>query len=227
MSTIYKPVPALKAAMLLAPCLAFLTLAQSAAWAQNAAAEAAVPRAVNYSGTAKDADGKALAGVVGATFAVYAEQSGGAALWMETQNITAATNGKYSVALGATQTAGLPPEAFNSGQGRWLGVSYNGGPEQPRVALLSVPYALEAADAQTIGGLPPSAFVLASSVAPAMEHSDTATPAAASPDTTSNVTTSGGTVNALPLWSTTTNIQSSAITQSGSGTSAKIGIGTA
>jgi hypothetical protein len=223
MTTTRKRVPALAAAILLELCLSFVT------WAQSAATDAAVPRAVNYSSTAKDAEGKAISGVVGATFAVYAEQSGGPALWMETQNITAAANGRYAVVLGGTQTAGLPPEAFNSGQGRWLGVRYNGGPEQPRVALLSVPYALEAADAQTIGGLPPSAFVLASSAAPAMAaHSDGATPAVTSPspDAASNVTTSGGTVDALPLWTTATNIQSSAIVQSGSGSTAKIGIGT-
>ncbi len=223
MTTISNRVRALAAAMLLTTCLPFFTLAQSAA------IDAAVPRAVNYSATAKDAEGKALAGVVGATFAVYAEQSGGPALWMETQNITSAANGRYAVVLGATQTAGLPPEVFSSGQGRWLGVRYNGGPEQPRVALLSVPYALEAGDAQTIGGLPPSAFMLASSAAPAIAaHSDAATPAVTSPspDTASNVTTSGGAVDTLPLWTTTTNIQSSAITQSGSGSTAKIGIGT-
>jgi hypothetical protein len=229
MLTTRNRVPALLAAMLLTPCLAFHTLAQS-----TAAEAAAVPRAVNYSGTAKDAEGKTLAGVAGATFAVYAEQSGGPALWMETQNITAASNGRYAVVLGATQTAGLPPEVFNSGQGRWLGVSYNGGPEQPRVALLSVPYALEAGDAQTIGGLPPSAFVLATPggvSAPAAARSDAATAAGVAqgvtPDGTSNVTTSGGTVNALPLWTTATNIQSSAITQTGSGSTAKIGIGVA
>ncbi len=46
-----------------------------------------------------------------------------------------------------------------------MGVSVNGEQEQPRVLLLSVPYALKAADAETIGGLPPSAFVLANRAA--------------------------------------------------------------
>jgi hypothetical protein len=40
-------------------------------------------------------------------------------------------------------------------------VRVNGGEEQPCILLLSVPYALKAADAETIGGLPPSAFALA------------------------------------------------------------------
>jgi hypothetical protein len=45
--------------------------------------------------------------------------------------------------------------------------------------------------------------------------------------TSSNVTTTGGTVNALPLWTTATNIQSSIVTQTESGSKAKIGINTA
>jgi hypothetical protein len=40
------------------------------------------------------------------------------------------------------------------------------------------------------------------------------------------VTTSGGAANAIPLFTTATNIQNSAITQTGSGTTAKIGINT-
>ena len=44
---------------------------------------------------------------------------------------------------------------FASGEARWLGVRINGGEEQPRVLLLSVPYALKAADAQLSADFPP------------------------------------------------------------------------
>ena len=37
-----------------------------------------------------------------------------------------------------------------------------GSEEEPRVALVSVPYAVKAGDAQTLGGLPASAFMRAS-----------------------------------------------------------------
>jgi hypothetical protein len=97
------------------------------------------------------------------------------------------------------------------------------------VLLLSVPYALKASDAETVGGLPPSAFVLAAPLSgPGEARASDATSSAASaePPGSSNVTTTGGTVNAVPLWTTKTNIQSSAISQTGSGTGAKIGIGT-
>ncbi len=149
---------------------------------------------------------------------------------METQNVNADGKGSYTAQLGAASTEGLPLDLFTSGGARWLGVRVNGGEEQPRVLLISVPYALKAADAETVGGLPPSAFVLATSTA----NATTAVTAAATtsssttpPPTTSDVTTSGGTVNTLPLWTTGTNIQSSSLTQTGSGSSAKVGINTA
>jgi hypothetical protein len=131
------------------------------------AAATPVPRLVRFSGIATGEDGKALTGTVGITFAIYPEQSGGSTLWMETQNVQADSTGHYSVTLGATLTEGLPLELFASGEPRWLGVQISHQPEQPRVALLSVPYALKAGDAATIGGLPPSAFVLANRTAPA------------------------------------------------------------
>ena len=56
--------------------------------------------------------------------------------------------------LGATRSTGLPGDIFLAGEARWLGVQAENLPEQPRIMLLSVPYAMKAADAQTVGGLP-------------------------------------------------------------------------
>lgn len=67
----------------------------------------------------------------------------------------------YNVQLGSTLPNELPTDLFDSGEARWLGVQPEGQAEQPRVLLLSVPYALKAADADSLGGLPLSAFVLA------------------------------------------------------------------
>ena len=55
----------------------------------------------------------------------------------------------------------LPVELFLSGEARWLDIAVEGVAPQPRRLLVSVPYALKAADAETIGGKPLSAFVLA------------------------------------------------------------------
>jgi hypothetical protein len=122
-----------------------------------------VPRLVKFAGMLKDELGKPRTGVVGVTFSVYKEQGGGAALWVETQNVELDEQGHYTALLGTTQNEGLPLQLFASGEPRWLAVRVNlsGEVEQPRVLLVSVPYALKAADADTLGGMPASAFVLA------------------------------------------------------------------
>jgi hypothetical protein len=108
-----------------------------------------VPRLVRYGGVARDLNGKPLSGVVGVTFALYAEQAGGAALWMETQNVQADAGGHYTVLLGSTKAEGLPAELFASGQARWIGVQVEQEGEQARTLLVSAPYALKAGDAET------------------------------------------------------------------------------
>jgi trimeric autotransporter adhesin len=189
-------------------------------------ASAVVPRLVNFSGKAIDADGKIVSGTAGAAFAIYSEQSGGAPLWMETQNVTADAKGNYTVQLGATKPEGLPLDLFASGEARWLGVRINGGEEGQRVLLLSVPYALKAADAETVGGLPASAFMLAGAAHAATQINIAASAQSSNPAVSSDVTTSGGTVNTLPLFTTATNVQSSILTQTGSGTTGRIGLNT-
>jgi hypothetical protein len=182
----------------------------------------ALPRLVRFGGTVKDLNGNPLTGVVGITFALYSEQSGGAALWLETQNVTADNTGRYTALLGSTKPDGLPAELFTSEQARWVGVQVSGQAEQPRVLLVSAPYALKAGDAETIGGLPPSAFVLAAppTVGTSVSEGATSSPpssssSSVSPDISSDVTTTGGTASTIPMYSTATNIQNSILTQTG------------
>src|SRR5450432_2357326 len=182
---------------------------------------AVVPSMVNFPGTLADSGGKPMTGVVGVTFLLYREPQGGAPLWMETQNVRPDKSGHYSVMLGSTTATGLPADLFVSGEARWLGVQISGQPEQPRVLLLSVPYAMKAADAETLGGLPLSAFMLATPTvnsrlaANLANGSTTASMQGAPPPASSTVTTTGGTVNAIPLFTTATNIQNSILTQTG------------
>jgi hypothetical protein len=196
-----------------------------------AAANLIVPPLVQFSGVLTDLDGKPLSGVVGVTFCLYKDSQGGAPLWMETQNVQTNKAGHYSVMLGSTTSLGLPVDLFASGTAHWLGVQPQGQREQPRVLLLSVPYALKAGDAETVGGLPPSAFVLATpnaggAISGVTNGSASSASTTSAPSTSSNVTTTGGTVSAVPLWTTATNIQSSVLTQTGTGSTAKIGINT-
>jgi len=186
------------------------------------ASSTVVPKLVNFSGRAADAQGKALSGIAGVTFAIYKDQNDGAPLWLETQNVQADARGNYTVQLGATKPDGLPLELFSSGEARWLGVRVNGGEEQPRVLLLSVPYALKAADAETLGGLPASAFMLA---APPASMTSTSIPAAATPQPlvtgTTPVTTAGGTVNKLAKFDASADITNSQVFDNGT----NVGIG--
>jgi hypothetical protein len=103
---------------------------------------ATVPRLVAFSGVLKDTLGAPLTGVQGVTFALYKEQSSGAALWIETQNVAADAEGRFTALLGATSPEGLPLDLFSTGQAQWLGIQTAGQPEQPRAFLTSVPYAL-------------------------------------------------------------------------------------
>lgn len=143
---------------LLLICSAVSLSAQQAALT---AANTVVPPLVKFSGVLADINNKPLTGTVGVTFSLYKESQSGAPLWMETQNVTLDKAGHYTVSLGSTTSQGLPASPFAAGEARWLAVQVQGQAEQPRVLLMSVPYALKALDAETIGGKPLSALQLA------------------------------------------------------------------
>ena len=120
-----------------------------------------VPNLISYSGTIHGASGNATASsrTLGVTFAIYKQSEGGAPLWLETQNVIATATGQYRVLLGSTSATGLPSDLFSPQEQRWLGVKVEGQPEQPRVLLVSVPYAMKAAEADTLAGHSASEFV--------------------------------------------------------------------
>ena len=202
---------------LLVLCLSTVVATQQA----PAGSEAVVPTLVNFSGVVRDTNGRPLTEVVGVTFSLYKESQGGAPLWLETQNVQPDKTGHYSVMLGSTTSQGLSADLFVTGEARWLAVRVQGQEEQPRVLLLSVPYALKAADAQTLGGLPASAFVQAPHGGAAGKAGATSVPGSprvatsALPPATSNVTTTGGTAQHLAMFTKATNIQNSIVLQMG------------
>jgi len=208
--------------------LGSLTIA-SAQQTGGAAGATAVPRLVHFAGSFHPPADQPT-GPVGATFAIYGEQDGGAALWSEDQNVALDANGNYAVLLGSTKNGGVPMELFAAGEARWLQVKFHLPDEvtAPRVLLVSVPYALKAADAETIGGLPPSAFVLAATTANgetgAMSGRDVAASASAS---ATPAVTGTGTTDFVPLWTDSTGtLGNSVLFQSGSGATATVGINT-
>src|SRR5580698_6619657 len=205
--------------------LALLLGATAAGFAQSTASgtnsSGSVPSLINYSGVLKDTTGKPLTSISGVTFSIYQDEQGGSPLWLETQNVQPDKYGHFTVSLGASSSQGLPSDLFSSGEARWLGVQAQGQAEQPRVMLLSVPYAMKAGDAQTIGGLPPSAFVLA---APA---SASGTSGGESPVISATTNVGGsGTTDYIPLWTSGFILGDSVLFQSGSGSTAAVGINT-
>ena len=183
-------------------------------YAEQPATSGIVPPVVKFGGVLTDASGKPVTGTVGVTFALYKDQEGGAPLWTETQNVLPDKTGHYSVMLGATSTHGLAGDLFVSGEPRWLGVQLQGQTEQARTVLMSVPYALKAADAETIGGLPPSAFLKAS--APGSAAASNSSQAVAG-------ITGTGTANHITKWLSPTKLGNSNIFD---GSAGKVGIGT-
>jgi hypothetical protein len=194
-----------------------------------------VPRVIQFSGTVKDPAGNPLAGTVSLTFSLYEDQEGGKSLWVETQTVELDNQGRYTVLLGGNSPNGLPLDLFMAGQARWLSIqpALPGAAELPRVLLAGVPYALKAADAETLGGQPASAYVLSkdqalSSVVTAAAPgagswtSGSQTGSAMPPTTCSSMTDNGTSSPAtIAMFTANCTIGNSIITQ----TSSKLGIG--
>ncbi len=151
----------------------FVSISGMLSWAQEPApspANAAVPRLIRFSGVVREASGKPLGGVTDITFSLFKEESGGEPLWFETQTVEVDAQGRYNVLLGAMHADGLPMDLFTSGEARWLSVMV-GKVEQPRILLVSVPYALKAGDAESLGGKPATAYVASDQLKSQVESS--------------------------------------------------------
>jgi hypothetical protein len=202
-------------------CLA-LVLGGAAVAGLHAQQLTPVPRVLWFSGVFQPADQQPVAPVETVTVRVYREREGGEALWSESHHVTMEANGHYSLLLGSTVADGVPLTLFTSGEPRWIGISVNrpGETEQPRVHMASVPYALKAADADTLGGLPASAFALAESA------SSPLTPTASRPASTSSAGVisplASGTPGYLGKFVDSTTLDNSALFQS----AGRIGLGT-
>lgn len=201
--------------LFVAPCAAPQKTAASAA----ASASTSVPPLIPYSGTAVATGGDRLPREIGINFQIFKDEAGGEALWAESQTVALDAAGHYTVQLGGNNPNGLPSELFSTGEARWLEVQVEGQEPQPRVLLASVPYALKAADAATLGGLPASAFALAGTGGGVAGGTASA---AIRPETAANVTTTGGDAGYVPEFSGASTIVDSPIFVKGS----SVGVGT-
>lgn len=118
-----------------------------------------VPLIVKFSSSIREINGTISSGQRSITFGLYKEQSGGSPIWSEMHTVALDDQGHFSVLLGSANTTGVPAAAFVAGEPRWIGVTPDDGMERPRLKLVSVPYALKAADSETLGGKRPEEFV--------------------------------------------------------------------
>ncbi len=126
-----------------------------------------IPRVIRFTGALAHLPPNSTVSLL---FSLYEESEGGTALWQEAQNVQPDAQGHFTVLLGSTRKDGLPLDVFVNGKAHWLGMQLQPGQgqeapsEQPsdqeqRVLLVGVPYALKAADADTLGGLPAAAYI--------------------------------------------------------------------
>jgi hypothetical protein len=218
-------------------CMLAASLSSSAA-AQSADAASAPPapselaspalageNLIRWTASLPEAAGK----TVQVRFDLFQNSAGGVALWSETQRVTVAADGKYSVLLGATTPEGLPATLFAAGDARWIeaklvggaaGADANTAPSEekkaPRLLLATVPYAFRSLDAASLGGRAASDYITRDELSSAIATNSAVTPLAGS------ALTGTGTANYLPLWTGAATQGNSILYESGG----KIGINT-
>ncbi|MCD4820319.1 MAG: hypothetical protein K8S23_16700 [Candidatus Cloacimonetes bacterium] len=98
-----------------------------------------VPNLIGYQGRLTDNNGDPTNGNISITFSIYDVDSGGTALWSETQGSVDVDNGLFHVTLGSSTT--LPEDLFNTSN-HWLGIAVGTDAEMtPRTRIASVAYA--------------------------------------------------------------------------------------
>lgn len=114
----------------LAYFLSFLLVFYSAAYA--------VPNLMSYQGTLSDATGLPISATVSMTFRIYDVETGGTALWDETQSVPV-SNGLFNVKLGSANP--ISSDLFNQDT-LYLGIQVASDPEMiPRQQITSGSYA--------------------------------------------------------------------------------------
>lgn len=108
--------------------------------ALNASAQA--PNTILYQGHLTNADGTPITVATGVAFGIYADPTGGTALWGVSMDVTPDNKGIFTVELGP-----MPVSVFN-GSKRYIGLKVGDDAEMtPRQLLTSAPYSIATATA--------------------------------------------------------------------------------
>jgi hypothetical protein len=111
------------------------------------AAQAEVPKLINYQGKLTTAQGGCVDTTVQMTFSIYSDAMSISPLWAETQSSVQVNEGVFNVLLGSVDS--IPDSVFN-GEIRYLGVKVGDDLEMtPRRAIVSVAYAYRTSEADT------------------------------------------------------------------------------
>jgi len=106
-----------------------------------AAANGTSKTTMNYQGYLTDSGGASVNDTVSMIFRIYDVESGGSALWSETQNGVVVSDGLFSVLLGSETP--LNESTFHENPSLWLGTTVGSDEEMaPRELLTSAPYAM-------------------------------------------------------------------------------------
>jgi len=108
---------------------------------------AQAPNLLNYQGKLI-INGVAVSGPFSMTFSIYSSETGGTALWTETQTVTV-TKGVFNVMLGSVTP--FPSTLFSGTGDRFLGIKVGVDPEiAPRFRLTSAAFAIRAREAEGV-----------------------------------------------------------------------------
>jgi hypothetical protein len=99
-----------------------------------------IPHLINYQGKLTDGSGNPINTPQVMTFKLYAESTGGSAIWTEAQYSVPVNNGLFNVLLGSSMAITGVPDGPNC----FLEVTVGGVTIAPRTRLVSVPYAYKA-----------------------------------------------------------------------------------
>jgi hypothetical protein len=122
----------MKSLKVLLVCLVAILIFSTLAYAE-------VPKMINYQGKITRPSGALVDTTTSMVFSIYADSTGGTALWTETQTAVDVQYGVFSVLLGSVNP--IPDSVFD-GNVRYLGVKVGEDSEMtPRKAIVSVGYA--------------------------------------------------------------------------------------
>jgi hypothetical protein len=109
----------------------------------------ASPVVLGHQGRLFDAADRPVDGVRAFTFALYEDETGTTSVWESTYDAVTLVAGAYGVQLG---DGGTPLDSAALARARWLSVSVEGSELLPRLRIGSVPFAVFAHDAASLGG---------------------------------------------------------------------------